>query len=144
MRLVETAEVTGFPQERVYVIRSLQESHLQDYDPQVSSFAAAYDPIVGIFSTGFVMDARPHFIHGDEQIAVDFRAQLCAGQLKDTDLGAPGIGPIQTATARVLKWNSNVTCLKGRWSVVALETVGKGDDAEDWAVFVRARQNVLK
>jgi hypothetical protein len=27
---------------------------------------------------------------------------------------------------------------------VALESVGKGDEAEEWALFVRSRQNVLK
>lgn len=144
VRLVDTGEITGFPQERVYALRMLQESYLQDYEPQVSTFAGMYDPIVGVFGTGFVMDVRPHFIHGDEQIAVDFRAQMSVGQLKETELGPQGTGPLQTAQARVLKWNSNVTCVKGKWSLVALETVGKGDDAEDWAVFVRARQNVLK
>ena len=144
VRLVETSEITGFPQERVYALRMVQESHLQDYEPQVSTFAGMYDPIVGVFGTGFVMDVRPHFIHGDEQIAVDFRAQMSVGQLKDTELGPQGTGPLQTAQARVLKWNANVTCVKGKWSLVALETVGKGDDAEDWALFVRTRQNVLK
>lgn len=144
VRLVEMSEITSFPQERVHALRSLQEAHLADYEPQVSTFAGMYDPIVSVFSTGFVLDVRPHYVHGNDRIAIDFRAQMCIGQLKDLELGAPGIGPLQAATARVLKWNSNVSCVKGKWSLVALEGVGKGDDAEDWALFVRARQNVLK
>ncbi len=44
----------------------------------------------------------------------------------------------------MLKWNANVLCVKGKYSLVALETIGRGDDAEDLAVFVRARQNTLK
>lgn len=144
VRLVETSEITSFPQERVHALRSVQEAQLADYEPQVSSYANLYDPIIGIFATGFVLDVRPHFVHGNDQISVDFRAQMCLGQMKDLDLGAPHVGPLQAAQARVLKWSSNVTCVKGKWSLVALELVGKGDDAEDWALFVRARQNVLK
>jgi hypothetical protein len=144
VRLIETAEITSFPQERVFALRSLEEAHLLDYEPQVSTFVSMQDPIIGIFSTGFVIDVRPHFIHGDEQIAIDFRAQMCAGGLRETELGLPGLGPLQTAQAKVLRWNSNVTCVRGKWSLVALETIGRGDDSEDWALFVRSRQNVLK
>lgn len=38
--------------------------------------------------------------------------------------------PLQLVSARVLKWNANVLCMKGKYSLVA--------------VFVRTRQNVLK
>lgn len=144
VRLVEMSEITSFPQERVHALRSLQEAQLADYEPQVSTYASMYDPIIGIFATGFVLDVRAHFVHGNDQIGIDFRGSMCVGQLKDLEIGAPGIGPLQAAQARVLKWSSKVSCVKGKWSLVAIETIGKGDDAEDWAVFVRARQNVLK
>jgi len=144
VRLIDSAEITGFPQERVHTLRSQQESYVMDYEPQVSSFAALMDPIVGNFSSGFVMDVRPHFVHGGEQIAVDFRSGLLVGQLKEVDLFGGNTGALQAAQAKVLKWNSNVLCVKGKYSLAALETVGRGDDAEDYAVFVRARQNVLK
>ncbi len=144
VRLVEMSEITAFPQQRVHTMRSLQEAQLAKYEPQVSTMASMYDPIIGVFTTGFVLDVRSHFVHGQEQIAVDFRSQMCAGQLKDLDLGVANVGPLQAAQARVLKWASNVRCVKGKWSLVALETIGKGADAEDWAIFVRARQNILK
>jgi hypothetical protein len=144
VRLVEMSEITSFPQQRVHAMRSLQEAQLADYEPQVSSYAGAYDPIIDIFATGFALDVRPHFVHGNDQITIDFRSQMCVGQLKDLEIGAPGVGPLQAAQARVLKWYSNVACVKGKWSLVALEMLGKGDDQEDWALFVRARQNLLK
>jgi hypothetical protein len=103
-----------------------------------------YDPVIGIFTTGFVLDVRAHFVHGNDQIGIDFRGEMCAGQLKDLEIGAAGLGPLQGAQARVLKWNSKVSSVKGKWSLVGLKMVGKGVDAEDWALFVRARQNVLK
>jgi hypothetical protein len=144
VRLVEMSEITSFPQERVHSLRSLQEAQLSDYEPQVSSYASMCDPIIGLFSTGFVLDVRAHFVHGNDQIGIDFRGQMCAGQMKDLEIGIPGIGPLQAAQARVLKWSSKVSCVKGKWSLVGLEMIGKGDDAEDWVLFVRARQNVLK
>ena len=144
VRLVETAEITGFPQQRVHALRSQQEAYLTDYEPQVSSFASLMDPIIGNFISGFVLDVRPHFIHGGEQIAVDFRSALVLGQLKEVDAFGGAAGALQAVQAKVLKWNSNVLCVKGKYSLAALETVGRGDDAEDLAVFVRARQNVLK
>jgi hypothetical protein len=144
VRLVETGEITGFPQERTYGLRSQQETYVSKYEPQVSSFVALQDPVIDTSSGGFVFDVRPHFVHGNEQIAVDFRSSLVQSQLKDVDALGASTSPLQALTGRVLKWNAHVLCVKGKYSLVALETVGRGDDAEDLAVFVRARQNVLK
>jgi hypothetical protein len=144
VRMVDAAEITGFPQQRVYGLRSQAEAYLADYEPLVASFAALQDPIVDTFTSGFVFDVRPHYVHGNEQISVDFRSTLVLGQLRDVDALGASNSPLQTVSAKVLKWNANVLCVKGKVSLVAIETVGKGDDAEDLAVFVRARQNVLK
>jgi hypothetical protein len=144
VRLVDIGELTGFPQERVFAIRSQEENFIANYEPQVASFAALPDPIIDFLTTGFVFDVRPHFVHGNEQIEVDFRSTLVLAQPKDADALGPSSSPLQLVSGRVLKWNANVLCVKGKYSLVALETVGRGDDAEDIAVFVRARQNVLK
>lgn len=144
VRLVDMGELTGFPQERVHAVRSQEENVIANYEPQVSSFAALPGPVIDRRVTGFVFDVRPHFVHGNEQIEVDFRSELVLAQAKDADALGPSTSPLQLLSARVLKWNANVLCVKGKYSLVALETVGRGDDAEDLAVFVRARQNVLK
>ncbi len=144
VRLAEIAEVTCFPQERVHAARSQEEAHVIDYEPQLASHASMFDPIVDSLPTGFVLDVRPHFIHGNEQIAVDFRGALTVGQLKEIEAPVTGAGGLQVGTARVLRWNSSVTCVKGKYSLVAIQSVGRGEETEDLAVFVRARQNVLK
>jgi hypothetical protein len=144
VRLVDAGEVTGFPQERVHAARSQEEAYVGSFEPQVSAFSALHDPVIETFTGGFVLDVRPHFVHGNEQIAVDFRSSLVAGQTANVDALGGMTGPMQLLSGRVLKWNSNVLCVKGKYSLVAVETVGRGDDAEDIAVFVRARQNVLK
>jgi len=144
VRIVDAAEITGFPQQRVHGVRSQEEAYLSDFEPQVASFAALQDPVIDIFTSGFVFDVRPHYVHGNEQISVDFRSALVVGQIRDVDALGASTSPIQTVAGKVLKWNANVLCLKGKVSLVAIESVGRGADAEDLAVFVRARQNVLK
>jgi hypothetical protein len=144
IRIVDAAEITGFPQQRVHGVRTQEEAYLSDFEPQVASFASLQDPVVDTFVSGFVFDVRPHYVHGNEQISVDFRSSLVVGQLRDVDALGASTSPLQAVSGKVLKWNANVLCVKGKVSLVAIETVGKGNDAEDLAVFVRARQNVLK
>lgn len=144
VRLVDAGEVTGFPQERVHASRGQSEAFVAQYEAQVATAAALHDPIVDTVAGGFVLDVRPHFVHGNEQIGVDFRSALVVAQTKDIDPLGGATSAMQLVGARVLRWNSNVLCVKGKYSLVALETVGRGDDAEDLAVFLRARQNVLK
>ncbi len=143
VRLVEMAEVTCFPQERVHVAKLRQESVVQDYEPQVSTSAVAFDPIIGIVGGGFVLDVRPHFVHGQEQIAVSVRAQQAAHEVRELDPSSPSGGPIQAARGPEGKWESDVLCAKGKWSIVGVQTRGRGEDAEDLILFLRARGNVL-
>jgi hypothetical protein len=144
VRLIDASEVTGFPQQRVHALRSRQEAYLQDYEPQVSSGASAMDPIIGNFSTGYLMDVRPHYVQGTDQVAVDFRAALTTGELKEVDALGGAAGAIQTGHVKALQWNQNVICRKGNWSLVAIQTQGRGNDAEEVVVFVRARPNLLR
>jgi hypothetical protein len=143
VRLVETAEVTGFPQQRVHVVRLRQESIVEDYEPQVSTSAVAFDPIIGIVGGGFVLDARPHFIHGQEQIAVSLRAQSAMHEVRDVEPVAPNGNGLQAARGPEARWESDVLCAKGKWTIVGLQTRGKGEEAEDLILFLRARGNVL-
>jgi hypothetical protein len=139
VRLVDRSEVTGLPGQRVHTLRSRQEAFVSDYEPQVSTMVSVMDPIVGTFITGFSLDVRPRPVQG--KIAVELRAAMATGELKDTDAVESTAGALQTPQARILKWTSTASCSKDRWSLVALETVGNGDDAEEFAVFVRARLN---
>jgi hypothetical protein len=118
---------------------------VSDYEPQVAMGAMAFDPIIDVLSSGFVFDVRPHFLHGQEQIAVDLRAQLVGGvEVREVDAGTPHAAPLQAAKGDHARWEADVLCAKGRWTLVGLQSRGKGEDAEEVALFLRARHNVLK
>lgn len=144
VHVVATAELTGLPQQRVHAFSGREESYIQDYEPQVSAYASAMDPIMGVHETGFVLDVRPSFVRGSDRISVDFRATYCTGQTGEIDVLGGGNGVLQTVRAQVLKWTQNVICEKGRYSVAASGRLGEGAEAEDVALFVRCRVNVLK
>jgi hypothetical protein len=143
VRLVEMAEVTCFPQQRVHVARLRQESLVEDFEPQVSTSAVAFDPIIGIVGGGFVLDVRPHFIHGQEQIAVSLRAQSATHEVREVEPSAPAGNALQAARGPEAKWESDVLCAKGMWTIVGLQTRGKGDEAEELVLFLRSRGNLL-
>jgi hypothetical protein len=143
VRLLEAGELSCFPQEQVYVAKLRQEAAVQDFEPQVSSAAAIFDPIVGIHGGGFVLEARPAFVHGQEQIAVALRVQQAIHETRDLDLGAPSPGPLQPARGPEGRWSADVLCRKGTWAIVAVQTRGKGADAEDLVLLLRARGNRL-
>ena len=143
VRLVDRAEVTGFSEQRVHALRSRQEAYVGDYEPQVSTHVSIMDPILHNFVTGLGVDVRPR-ADAAGTVSVELRAALASGELKDSDALEGIAGGLQTATARVHKWTATVRCSKDRWSLVAIETVGSGEETEELAVFVRARPNVLK
>jgi len=97
------------------------------------------DPIVENLTTGFCLEVRPRVAAG--RISLELRAAMASGELKDTDAVEGTAGALQTAQARIHKWTATAVCSKDRWTLVATETVGTGDDAEELAVFVRARPN---
>jgi hypothetical protein len=141
VRLVDRAEVTGFPEQRVHALRSRQEAYVGDYEPQVSTLVSVMDPIIENFITGFGIDVRPRADAAGGTVAVDLRAGMSSGELKDADALEAAAGALQTATARVHKWTATVRCSKDRWSLAAMETVGSGEEREELAVFIRARVN---
>ena len=144
VRLVDAAEITGLPQQRVLTVRCREEAYLQDYEPQVSSYASVMDPIIGIFTTGFTMNVRPAFVPGTDRITLDFHASYCTGETGEVDALGGAAGALQTAKVTVLKWNATVFCDKGKYSLVAAGRLGSGDEAEEVVVFVRCRPNTTK
>jgi hypothetical protein len=144
VRLVEAAEITSFSHQRVYTARLLEEAYIMDFEPQVSSSESIFDPVIGVVDDGFVLDVRPRFVHGTHQILVDLHAVLARRELKEIPLVSSGLGPIQMPRGTGHDWRSSITCVKGKWTLAGLESRGQGDDAEDVALFVRARPSLLK
>jgi hypothetical protein len=144
VRLVEISEIACFPQQRVHAARMQMENLLVDYEPQVATCAFAFDPIVSTASAGFVLDVRPHFIDDSDRIAVSLRASLASHAVRDVEAAGPGSGTLQLPNGAALSWESDVVCAKDRWTLVGLRSRGKGAEAEDLALFIRARPNVLR
>jgi hypothetical protein len=144
VRLVELAEIASEPQQRVHAARLQIENLLIDYEPQVSTCAWTYDPVISTVSAGFVLDVRPHFIDDSDHIAVSLRASLSRHEIREVETSGPASGPLQIPKGNTLNWESDVLCGKDRWTLVGLQSRGRGEDAEDLALFLRARPNVLK
>lgn len=144
VRLVEIAEIASFPQQRVHAARLQVENLLVDYEPQVATCALAFDPIVGTATAGFVLDVRPHFIDDSDRIAVSLRASLARHEIRELESSGASAGPLQLGRGTALTWEADVICAKDRWTLVGLQSRGRGEDAEDLALFLRARPNLLR
>ena len=144
VRLVEWGEITSYPQQRVHVMREEQELYVSDLEPQLGVASSLADPVISVLSHGFVLDARPHFIRGTEQVGVEVRVQRTEDQLNDGVMIPPGIGPIQQPSESRFGRVSTVACKDGHWTLVAVESRGSGDEGEDFALILRARANLLK
>ncbi|MBI2901881.1 MAG: hypothetical protein HYY17_16985 [Planctomycetes bacterium] len=144
VRLIDRAEVTGFPQERVHVAHLREETFVADYDSQISTLAACRDPRVSILTTGFVFDVRPHFVSGADRIALDLRSAHASRDMTEIEEPSTGIGLLQVPRLAGMRWNARVTCVKDRYSVAAVQSRRAGNEVEDLVLFVRARGNVLK
>lgn len=144
VRLVEMGEVTAFPQERVFAARLEEERILADLEPQISTVASHVDPVQETLSGGFVFDVRPHFIRGRGLIGVELRLQHAEHKVAESTGAMPGAGPLQVPSGTEFGRQSNVACREGHVTLVGIETRGSGDEAEEVALFLRARPNVLK
>ena len=144
VRIVDAAEVTCFPQQRAHVANLVEESYIADFEPQVSTFAAQFDPIIGVVYSGFVLDVAPSFAGGDDRILVTLRSSLTSREMREIETVSSGVGPVQAPRSSGPRWKSDVVSAKGKWTLAAIETRGRGEAAEDVALFVRARANLLK
>ncbi len=144
VRLIEMAEITGFPQQRVHMARLVQEAVVADYEPQVATCVSTFDPIIDTVASGFVLDVRPHFVQGTERIAVSLQAALTRHDLREIDAVAPSAGPLQAARGPESRWESDVLCVRGKVTLVGIFSRGRGEEAEEVALFLRARANLLE
>lgn len=74
--LVQAPRVTVFNTQRSHVMFLTQLAYIQDYEPQVSTLAAAYDPIIGILTHGVVLDVRPIVSNDRKYVTLELRPSL--------------------------------------------------------------------
>ncbi|MHC4605686.1 MAG: hypothetical protein ACYTAF_01965 [Planctomycetota bacterium] len=79
--IVMAPSVTVFNTQRSHILFLTQVSYIQDVDPQVGTFVAAYDPIIGILSHGVVLDVRPIVSNDRKWVTMEMRPSFAELQL---------------------------------------------------------------
>lgn len=74
--IVQAPRVTVFNTQRSHVMFLEQRAYIQDYEPQVSTLAAAYDPIMGVLTSGVVLDVRPIVSNDRKYVTLELRPAL--------------------------------------------------------------------
>jgi len=78
--VVQAPRVTVFNTQRSHVMFLQQIAYIQDYEPQVSTLAAAYDPIMGILTSGVVLDVRPIVSNDRKYVTLEMRPSMAQVQ----------------------------------------------------------------
>ncbi len=73
VRLLGRGEVTSLSSRRVHTASLKEESYVHDYEPQMSSSACMFDPVIGVLFSGFLLDVRSTFGLEPGQVIVDLR-----------------------------------------------------------------------
>jgi type II secretory pathway component GspD/PulD (secretin) len=89
--LVQAPRVTVFNTQRSHVMFLTQIAYIQDYEPQVSTLAAAYDPIMGILTSGVVLDCRPIVSNDRKYVTLEMRPAMAELQTMRTISIRPGL-----------------------------------------------------
>ncbi|MBI3855412.1 MAG: hypothetical protein HY293_06950 [Planctomycetes bacterium] len=109
--LVQAPRVTVFNTQRSHVMFLTQIAYIQDYEPQVSTLAAAYDPIMGILTSGVVLDVRPIVSNDRKYVTLEMRPSLAQLQTMRTVSIRPGLNILLQLPYVVLqKAETTVTC----------------------------------
>lgn len=135
VRLIGSVSVTGRLDQLVYTLSGRQQAYVQDFEPQVSTYTAQGDPIIGVFMTGIGLQVRPQAADGAGGVTLDLRCWSLTGDVAlDKDVST-NLGPVQRATVEGPNWDLDVACARNHWTLAALES----REGEDWALFVRVK-----
>ena len=143
-RILAQAEITGFPLQRVHIAGTTEESYIQEFEPQVSTNAGQFDPIMGLLRTGVVLDAAPAFVDGTGRIRVALVESATSREMKEIAEISSGVGPVQLPRVSGPRWASDAICLPGQWTLLGIESRLEGGASEEVALFVRARANLIR
>jgi len=109
--IVQAPRVTVFNTQRSHVMFLQQIAYIQDYEPQVSTLAAAYDPIMGILTSGVVLDVRPIVSNDRKYVTMELRPALAQLQQMRQFSIRPGLNiQLQLPYVVLQKAETTVTC----------------------------------
>lgn len=103
--LVQAPRITVFNTQRSHVMVLGQRAYIQDLDPQISTLAAAYDPVIGILTYGVVLDVRPIVSNDRKYVTLELRPSLAQLQaLRSIDINTGSANPAPGTTVIQLPW----------------------------------------
>ncbi|MBI2898929.1 MAG: tetratricopeptide repeat protein [Planctomycetes bacterium] len=74
--VVQAPRVTVFNTQRSHIMVLTQIAYVRDLDPQISTFAAAYDPVIGTLTQGVVLDVRAIVSNDRKYVTLELRPSL--------------------------------------------------------------------
>jgi hypothetical protein len=140
VRVAAMLQLTGRPNQRIHLVSGRQQAYIQDFEPQVSTSSAVFDPIIGVQLSGVGADVTPTPRADDGSVDLRLRVWMLTVEMAEEKKVSSGGGPVQRPKLSGPSWEAEVVCLPGHWTLAALESRGE----EDVALFVRVNDNAAR
>lgn len=102
--IVQAPRITVFNTQRSHILVQTQIPYISDLEPQISTAAAAYDPVISVLTQGVVLDVRPIVSNDRKYVTLEMRPALAELQtIRSIDINSGGPGGNGTATIQ-LPW----------------------------------------
>ncbi len=102
--IVQAPRITVFNTQRSHIVVQTQIPYISDLEPQISTAAAAYDPVISVLTQGVVLDVRPIVSNDRKYVTLEMRPALAELQtIRSIDINSGGPGGNGTATIQ-LPW----------------------------------------
>ena len=87
--IVQAPRITVFNTQRSHLVVQTQRPYIQDLEPQISTAAAAYDPVIAVLTEGVVLDVRPIVSNDRKYVTLELRPSLAEVQaIRSIDINA--------------------------------------------------------
>ena len=87
--IVQAPRITVFNTQRSHLLVQTQRPYISDLEPQISTLAAAYDPVISVLTEGIVLDVRPIVSNDRKYVTLELRPSLAELQtIRSIDINA--------------------------------------------------------
>src|SRR5688572_5978130 len=87
--IVQAPRLTVFNTQRSHLLVQTQRPYISDLEPQISTLAAAYDPVISVLTEGIVLDVRPIVSNDRKYVTLELRPSLAELQtIRSIDINA--------------------------------------------------------
>ncbi|HTF57487.1 MAG TPA: tetratricopeptide repeat protein [Planctomycetota bacterium] len=87
--IIQAPRVTVFNTQRSHIVVQTQRPYISDLEPQISTAAAAYDPVISVLTEGVVLDVRPIVSNDRKYVTLELRPSLAELQtIRSIDINA--------------------------------------------------------